>query len=132
MQRWRMRFYQKAKTIPFACQLFGCVACSVYHVKKRKAIVFQKKETTGRIISSCSHTVFTSLSPNCRITLPQMSRSQGLFCEDKFLLYKINSGANPTGKLQVFLLKNSIKSSMTCRVRSRAPSVPVWLSICQK
>jgi hypothetical protein len=30
------------------------------------------------------------LSPNCRITLPQMSRQPGVVCEDKFLLYKLH------------------------------------------
>jgi hypothetical protein len=32
------------------------------------------------------------LSPNCRITLPQMSRQPGVVCEDKFLLYKLHLG----------------------------------------
>ena len=45
-----------------------------------------------------------------------MSRSQGLFCEDKYLLYKINPGANPAAKIVLFLsgisisIKNAVKT----------------------
>ncbi len=41
---------------------------------------------------SLLYQVFCLPSPNCCVTLPQMSRSQGLFCKDKFLRRTITPG----------------------------------------
>ena len=40
-----------------------------------------------------------------------MSRSQGLFCEDKFL-YKINPGTNYAGKILLFLFGDGIMPAL--------------------
>ena len=77
--------------------------------QEKKGNRFSAKKLQGEFSCPVVKRYSLLFLPYCRITLPQMSRSQGLFCEDKFLLYRINPGAILTGKNQRFLLGVTVK-----------------------
>ena len=104
---------------PFPSHVSYLVVSHVQFIMSRKErqSFFGEKRLQGGLFRPVITWYSLPVLPYCRFPLPQMSRSQGLFCEDKFLLYKINPGTNLAGRIQVFLLKNSI----TC-----------FPSVCQK